>query len=145
VSTVTRPKKHTHTSCVNLDNEGPGQALCGRAGVRNVSSTPRHPPDAIRLSATVTPKFPPISLFFLIFPSIFSSLVAVPPKYSPIPHYKYKISFSILTINFLSTNNYSCTRSIVFRVMNSDTLDLEEREGDRRVGCAVKGTVAAVE
>jgi hypothetical protein len=33
----------------------------------------------------------------------------------------------------------------MFRVMNSDTLDLGEREGDRRVGGAVGGTAAAVE
>jgi hypothetical protein len=97
--------------------------------------------DSVRLSATITPKFfPPISLF----PPIFSSPAAVPPKYSPIPHYNYKISFSISTINFLSTNNYSWTHSIVFRVINSDTLDLGEREGGRRVEGAVEGTAAAV-
>jgi hypothetical protein len=33
----------------------------------------------------------------------------------------------------------------VFRVMNSDTLDLGEREEDRRVGVAVGDTAAAVE
>jgi hypothetical protein len=68
--------------------------------------------------------------FSPIFPPIFSSPAAVPPKYSPIPHYNYKISFSISTINFLSTNNYSWTHNTVFRVMNSDTLDLG---GERRV------------
>jgi hypothetical protein len=81
------------------------------------------------LSATVTPKFFPLYHFPPYFPPIFSSPAAVPPKYSSIPHYHYKISFSIPTINFLSTNNYSWTHSTVFRVMNSDTLDLGEREG----------------
>jgi hypothetical protein len=46
-----------------------------------------------------------------ISPPIFSSPAAVPPKYPPIPHYNCKISFSISTINFLSTNNYSWTHS----------------------------------
>jgi hypothetical protein len=79
-----------------------------------------------------------------MFPSIFSSPAAVPPKYFPIPHYNYKISFSISTINFLSTNNYSWTHSTVFRVINSDTLDLgRERRGPTRRG-AVGGTAAAV-
>jgi hypothetical protein len=93
-------------------------------------------PLVIRLSATVTPKFSPIYHFFPpIFPSIFSFPAAVPPKYSPISHYNYKISFSISTINFLSTNNYSWTHSTVFRVMNSDTLDLGgERRGPTRRG-----------
>jgi hypothetical protein len=50
--------------------------------------------------------FFPYITFPSIFPLIFSSSAAVPPKYSPIPHYNYKISFSISTINFLSTNNY---------------------------------------
>jgi hypothetical protein len=74
-------------------------------------------------------------IIFPLFPPIFSSPAAVPPKYSPIPHYNYKISFSISTINFLSTNNYSWTHSTVFRVMNSDTLDLGgERRGPARRG-----------
>ena len=91
--------------------------------------------DGLRLSATVTPKFSPYLTFPLYFPPIFSSPAAVPPKYSPIPHYNYKISFSISTINFLSTNNYSWTHSTVFRVMNSDTLDLGgERRGPTRRG-----------
>jgi hypothetical protein len=81
--------------------------------------------DGLRLSATVTPKFSPYITFPLYFPFIFSSPAAVPPKYSHIPHYNYKISFSISTINFLSTNNYSWTHSTVFRMMNSDTLNLE--------------------
>jgi hypothetical protein len=92
----------------------------------------------LRLSATVTTKFfSPISLFPPIFLPIFSSPATVPPKYSPIPHYNYKILFSISTINFLSTNNYLWTHSIVFRVMNSDTLDLwgERRVPTRRGRC----------
>jgi hypothetical protein len=63
------------------------------------------------------------------FPPYFFIPAAVPPKYSHIPHYHYKISFSIPTINFLSTNNYSWTHSTVFRVMNSDTLDLGREKG----------------
>jgi hypothetical protein len=87
-------------------------------------------PPLVRLSATVTPKYFPLYHFFPpISPPIFASPAAVPPKYSPIPHYHYKISFSIPTIKFLSTNNYSWTHSTVFRVMNSDTLDLG---GERR-------------
>jgi hypothetical protein len=102
----------------------------------------------LRLSATITPKFFPLyhfsplcfPLFFHLsqrFPSIFSSLATVSPKYSPIPHYNYKISFFISTIIFLSTNNYSWTHSTVFRVINSDTLDLEEerRRPTRRGRC----------
>jgi hypothetical protein len=90
-----------------------------------------------RLSATVTPKNFPLYHFFPYSPPIFSSPAAIPPKYSPIPHYNYKISFSILTINFLSTNNYSWTHSIVFRVMNSDMLNLggEIRVPTRRGRC----------
>jgi hypothetical protein len=85
--------------------------------------------------------FLPISLFPLFF--------HLPQRFSlntpPIPHYNYKISFSISTINFLSTNNYSWTHSTVFRGMNSDTLDLGEREGGRRLGGAVGCTAAAIE
>jgi hypothetical protein len=88
----------------------------------------------LRLSTTVTPKFSLYITFPPIFLPIFSSLAAVPLKYSPIPHYNYKISFSISTINFLSTNNYLWTHNTVFRVMNSDTLDPGEREGGRSVG-----------
>jgi hypothetical protein len=79
---------------------------------------------SLRLSATVTPKFFPLyhfsPLFFLLF---FHLPQRFPLNTLLIPHYHYKISFSIPTINFLSTNNYSCTHSTVFRVMNSDTLD----------------------
>jgi hypothetical protein len=89
--------------------------------------------------------FSPYIIFPSIFPHIFSSPAAVSPKYSPIPHYNYKISFSISTINFLSTNNYSWTLNIVFRVMNSNTLYIGKREGAQRVGGAVGGTAAAVE
>jgi hypothetical protein len=100
---------------------------------------------ALRLSATVTPKFFPLYHFFPLFSTLFFHLQQrFPLNTPPIPHYHYKISFSIPTINFLSTNNYSWTHSTVFRVMNSDTLDLGEREGDRRVGGAVGGTAAAV-
>jgi hypothetical protein len=81
--------------------------------------------------------FSPYITFLPIFPPIFSSTATVSPKYSHIPHYNYKISFSISTINFLSTNNYSSIYNTVFRVMNSDTLDLGEKEGGRRVGGAV--------
>jgi hypothetical protein len=73
--------------------------------------------------------FPPISPLFFHLPQRF-------PLNNPlIPHYHYKISFSISTINFLSTNNYSWTHNTVFRVMNSDTLDLGgERRGPTRRG-----------
>jgi hypothetical protein len=54
------------------------------------------------------------------------------------------ISFSIPTINFVSTNNYSYTHSTVFRVINSDTLYLrgERRGPTRRRRC--RGTAAAI-
>ena len=99
----------------------------------------------LRLSAIVTPKFFPLYHFSLLFSPLFFHLPQrFPLNTPPIPHYHYKISFSISTINFLSTNNYSWTHSTVFRVMNSDTLDLggERREPARRVRC--RGTVAAV-
>jgi hypothetical protein len=91
---------------------------------------------AIRLSATVTPKFFPLYHFFPLFLPLFFHLPQrFPLNTPPIPHYHYKISFSISTINFLSTNNYSWTHSTVFRVMNSDTLDLGgERRGPTRRG-----------
>jgi hypothetical protein len=102
--------------------------------------------DSIRLSATVTPKFFHLYHFFPLFSPLFFHLPQrFPLNTPPIPHYHYKISFSISTINFLSTNNYSWTHSTVFRVMNSDTLDLGEREGNRHVGGAVGGTAAAIE
>jgi hypothetical protein len=85
--------------------------------------------ERLRLSATVTPKF---------FPLFFHLPQQFPLNTPPIHHYHYKISFSISTINFLSTNNYSWTHNTVFRVMNSDTLYLK-REGDRHVGGAVGG------
>jgi hypothetical protein len=84
----------------------------------------------LRLSATVTPKFFPLYHFFPIFSPLFFHLPQrFPLNTPPIPHYHYKISFSISTINFLSTNNYSWTHSTVFRVMNSDTLDLGGEKG----------------
>jgi hypothetical protein len=88
---------------------------------------------SLRLSATVTPKFFPLYHFFPLFSPLFFHL----PQRVPlnIPHYHYKISFSISTINFLSTNNYSWTHNTVFRVMNSATLDLGgERRGPTRRG-----------
>jgi hypothetical protein len=98
----------------------------------------------VRLSATVTPKFSPYITFSPYLPPYFSSPAAIPPKYSPYTHYHYKISFSIPTINFLSTNKYSWTHNTVFRVMNSDTLDLGgERRGPTRRG-AVGGPAAAI-
>jgi hypothetical protein len=90
----------------------------------------------LRLSATVTSKFFPLYHFFPLFSPLFFHLPQrFPLNTPPIPHYHYKISFSITTINFLSTNNYSWTHSTVFRVMNSDTLDLGgERRGPTRRG-----------
>jgi hypothetical protein len=91
---------------------------------------------ALRLSATVIPKFFPLYHFFPLFSPLFFHLPQrFPLNTPPIPHYHYKISFSIPTINFLSTNNYSWTHSTVFRVMNSDTLNLGgERRGPTRRG-----------
>jgi hypothetical protein len=79
---------------------------------------------------------------YITFPHIFLPIFS--PPATPIPHYNYKILFSISTINFLSTNNYSWTHSTVFRVMNSDTLDLggEKRVPTRRGRC--RDTAAAV-
>ena len=95
----------------------------------NLGGTAEH---SLRLSATVTPKFFPLYHFFPLF---FHLPQRFPLNTPPIPHYNYKISFSISTINFLSTNNYSWTHSTVFRVMNSDTLDLGgERRGPTRRG-----------
>jgi hypothetical protein len=93
--------------------------------------------DPVRLSATVTPKFSPYITFPPIFPPIFYLPQRFPLNIPPIPHYHYKLSFSIPTINFLSTNNYSWTHSTVFRVMNSDTLDLggERMRPTRRGRC----------
>jgi hypothetical protein len=99
----------------------------------------------VRLSATVTPKFFPLYHFFPLFSSLFFHLLQrFPLNTPPILHYHYKISFSIPTINFLSTNNYSWTHSTVFRVMNSDTLDLGgERRGPTCRG-RCRGTAAAI-
>jgi hypothetical protein len=69
----------------------------------------------VRLSATVTPKFLLLYHFPPIFPLFFHLTQWFPLNTPPIPHYNYKISFSISTINFLSTNNYSWTHIIVFR------------------------------
>jgi hypothetical protein len=88
--------------------------------------------------------FFPLYHFPLYFPPIFYLPQRFPLNTPSIPHYKYKISFSISTINFLSTNNYSCNHSTVFRGINSDTLDLGgERRGPTRRG-AVGDTAAAV-
>jgi hypothetical protein len=94
--------------------------------------------EILRLSATATSKFFSLYHFFPLFSPLFFHL---PQRFHlnnpPIPHYHYKISFSISTINFLSTNNYSWTHSTVFSVMNSDTLDLggERRGPTRRRRC----------
>jgi hypothetical protein len=78
----------------------------------------------MRLSATVNPKFFPLYHFSPLFSPLFFHLPQrFPLNTPPVPHYHYKILFSIPTINFLSTNNYSWIHSTVFRVMNSDTLD----------------------
>jgi hypothetical protein len=110
-------------------------ALCMDQGVDSGS---------LRLSATVTPKFFPLYHFSPIFPLFFHLPQRFPLNTPPIPHYHYKISFSIPTINFLSTNNYSWTHNTVFRVMNSDTLDLggEIRGPTCRGRC--RGTAAAI-
>jgi hypothetical protein len=102
-------------------------------------------PNRLRLSATVTSKFFPLYHFFpLFFPLFFHLPQRFPLNTPPILHYHYKISFSISTINFLSTNNYSWTYSTVFRVMNSDTLNLGgEKRGPTRRG-AVGDTGAAI-
>jgi hypothetical protein len=89
-------------------------------------------------SQPLTLNFFPLYHFFPLFFSLFFHLPQrFPLNTPPIPHYHCKISFSIPTINFLSTNNYSWTHSTVFRVMNSDTLDLggERREPTRRGHC----------
>jgi hypothetical protein len=78
----------------------------------------------VRLSATVTPKFFPLYHFFPLFFLLFFHLPQrFPLNTPPIPHYHYKISFSIPTINFLSTNNYSWTHSTVLEGVNSETLN----------------------
>jgi hypothetical protein len=80
--------------------------------------------------------FFPLYHFFPLFSPLFFHLPQrFPLNTPPIPHYHYKISFFIPTINFLSTNNYSWTHSTVFRVVNSDTLNLGgERRGPTRRG-----------
>jgi hypothetical protein len=95
---------------------------------------------ALRLSATVTPKFFPLYHFFpLFFPLFFHLPQRFPLNTPPIPHYHYKISFSIPTINFLSTNNYSWTHSTVFRVINSGTLDWWRERGGRQARGRCRG------
>jgi hypothetical protein len=95
-------------------------------------------PQRLPLNFSLYITFPPY------FPPIFYLPQRFPLNTPPIPHYHYKISFSIPTINFLSTNNYSWTHNTVFRVINSDTLDLGgERRGPTRRG-AVGGTAAAI-
>jgi hypothetical protein len=113
-----------------------------RTTPQHLRSTACH---SLRLSVTVTPKFFPLYYFSPLFSPLFFHLPQrFPLNTPPIPHYHYKISFSIPTINFLSTNNYSWTHSTVFRVMNSDTLDLggERRRPTRRGRC--RGTAAAI-
>jgi hypothetical protein len=101
--------------------------------------------EGLRLSATVTPKFFPLYHFSPLFSPLFFHLPQRFPLNTPsIPHYHYKISFYIPTINFLCTNNYSWIHSTVFRVMNSDTLNLRgERRGPTRRG-RCRGTAAAI-
>jgi hypothetical protein len=80
------------------------------------------------------PFFPYIT-FSSIFPLFFHLPQRFPLNTPHISHYHYKISFSIPTINFLSTNNYSWTHITVFRGMNCDTLYLGgERRGPARRG-----------
>jgi hypothetical protein len=78
------------------------------------SSSLNAAPYLIRLSATVTFKFFPLYHFFPLF---FSLCFHLPQRFPlntpPIPHYNYKISFSISTTNFLSTKNYSWSHSTV--------------------------------
>jgi hypothetical protein len=126
------------------------QAKCRSARARKIKSSARPKKikslarRCIRLSAIVTPKFFPLYHFFPYFPIFFHLPQRFPLNTLPIPHYHYKISFFISTINFLSTNNYSCTHSTVFRVMNSDTLDLGgERRGPTRRG-RCRGTAAGI-
>jgi hypothetical protein len=97
------------------------QGGLGKRGRRGHHARLSYPRTPTRLAVRVSGYPQPLNLNFhlyIIFPPIFSfifsSPAAVLPKYSPIPHYNYKISFSISTINFLSTNNYSWTHSIVF-------------------------------
>jgi hypothetical protein len=72
---------------------------------------------AFRLFASVTPKFFLLYHFFIIsltfHPLYFHLPQRFPLNTPPIPHYNYKISFSISTTNFLSTNNYSWPHSTV--------------------------------
>jgi hypothetical protein len=69
---------------------------------------------SLRLSATVTSKFFPLYHFFPLFsPLCFHLPQRFPLNTPPIPHYNYKISFSISTTNFLSTNNYSWPHNTV--------------------------------
>jgi hypothetical protein len=104
-----------------------------------------HYSNVLRLFATVTHKFfSSISLFPPISPLFFHLPQRFPLNTPSISHYNYKISFSISTINFLSTNNYSWTTAQCLG-MNSDTLYLREREGSRRVEGVVGGSAAAVE
>jgi hypothetical protein len=102
--------------------------------------------EMVRLSVTVTFKFFPLYHFFTLFPPLFFHLAQrFPLNTPPIPHYNYKISFSISTINFLSTNNYLWTHNTVFREMNNDTLYVGgERRGPARRG-RCRGTAGAVE
>jgi hypothetical protein len=95
----------------------------------------------LRLSATVTPKFFPLYHLFPLFfhlPQRFPLNTPLYPTTTIKYHFLYQLSI------FLSTNNYSWTHSTVFRVMNSDTLDLGgERRVPMRRGCC-RGTAAAV-
>jgi hypothetical protein len=98
-----------------------------------------------RLSATVTSKIFPLYHFFPLFFPLFFHLPHRFPLNTPLyPTTTIKYHFLYQLLVFLSTNNYLWTHSIVFRVMNSDTLDLggERRVPMRRGRC--RGTAAAV-
>jgi hypothetical protein len=102
-------------------------------------------PCSLRLSAIVTPKFFPLYHFFpLLSPLFFHLPQRFPLNTPPISHYHYKISFSISTINFLSTNNYSWTHTTVFGDEQRHAIS-GGREGGRRLGGAVGGIAAAIE
>jgi hypothetical protein len=95
--------------------------------------TPRPGPTiCLGYPQTLSLNFSSYITFFLYFsPYFFYLPQRFPLNTLSIPHYHYKISFSIPTINFLSINNYSYTHSTVFMVINSDTLDLGgEKETD---------------
>jgi hypothetical protein len=98
-----------------------------------VAAVPR---SVLRLSATVTPKFFLLYHFSpLLFPLFFHLPQRFPLNTPLYPRTTIKYHFLYQLSIFLSTNNYSWTHNTVFRVMNSDTLDLGgERRGPTRRG-----------